>query len=273
MAIRVCSFESRRCSEMETMISKFGGEAVVAPSMREVPLEENKIAGEFATRLMSGDFPVVIFMTGVGAATLFDAVKAITDWDAFQAELDKRLIIIRGPKPVPVLKTHGIHIDHRAPEPNTWRELLATIDSEQIDLQGKTVAVQEYGKPNQEFYDELAQRGANVFPVPVYRWEFPTDVEPLNAAIRSAVEDGFDLVMFTSANQVDNVLEAAERLGLSAEFRRALQATCIASIGPTCSERLVELGLPPAMEPSHPKMAHLVRESLEFVKSQANGAD
>ena len=45
----------------------------------------------------------------------------------------------------------------------------------------------------------------------------------------------------------------------------------IASIGPTCSDRLRELGFTPAMEPSHPKMAHLVRESLELrTRQQAN---
>ncbi|MFN3157809.1 MAG: uroporphyrinogen-III synthase [Rubinisphaera brasiliensis] len=266
MTVRVCSFESRRCEEMESMISRFGGNPTVAPSMREVPLEENVIAEEFATRLCNGEFEVVVFMTGVGASTLFEAVQKTSDWDQFHAALDKRMILVRGPKPVPVLRSHKVHIDYRAPEPNTWRELLAGIDSEQIDLKGKTVAIQEYGKPNQDFYDELAARGATVYPVPVYRWEFPTDLEPLNGAIRKSVETGFDVVMFTSANQVDNVLEAARRLELEDKFRLSLKNACIASIGPTCSERLVELGLPPAFEPSHPKMAHLIREALEFAQ-------
>ncbi len=265
MSIRVCSFESRRHQEMATLITKFGGLPVVAPSMREIPLEENVIAGKFAQRLIAGEFEMVIFMTGVGAATLFDAVRALGLWEQFQPELDKRQILIRGPKPVPILKENGIHIDFRATEPNTWREVLQLLETEQIPLSGKTIAVQEYGKPNQEFYDILEARGAAVFPVPVYRWDYPLDIEPLNTAIREAVANPFDIVLFTSANQVDNVVEAAEKLGLRDSFLNSLKQSCIASIGPTCTERLQEFQLPPHLEPSHPKMAHLIRESLEYV--------
>ncbi|MCA8982335.1 MAG: uroporphyrinogen-III synthase [Planctomycetaceae bacterium] len=271
MSIRVCSFESRRCQEMVSLITKFGGVATVAPSMREIPLTENQIAGEFAGRLVRGEIPIVIFMTGIGAATLFAAIKALELWEPAAAELNLRTIIIRGPKPVPILKEHGIHIDYRAPEPNTWKELVSLIDASEISLAGQDVAVQEYGKPSLEFYQALESRGARVYPVPVYRWDFPEDVGPLHAAIRESVAHPFDLMLFTSANQVDNVLAAAEQINLLEPFRQTLEKTMIASIGPTCSDRLRELGFTPAMEPSHPKMAHLVRESLELrTRQQAN---
>ena len=39
--LRVLSLESRRGAEMGRLIETYGGEAVVAPSMREVPLESN----------------------------------------------------------------------------------------------------------------------------------------------------------------------------------------------------------------------------------------
>lgn len=266
MPIRVCSFESRRCEEMANLISRFGGLPTVAPSMREVPLSENRAAAEFAERLVQGEFPLVLFMTGVGAATLFAAVKNFLPWEPFAAALNERTILIRGPKPVPVLKAHGIHIDFRAPEPNTWREVLAMIDDVPIPVADQTLAIQEYGKPSLPFYRELEVRGAEIFPVPVYQWDFPQDTAPLYAAIRESVESPFALMLFTSANQVDNVLAAAEQIQLLEPFRDSLRQTLIASIGPTCSERLRELGLRPAMEPSHPKMAHLVRESLELLQ-------
>lgn len=264
MSIRVCSFESRRGQEMETMISKFGGEPTVAPSMREIPLEENVIAGEFARRIISGEIDIVLFMTGVGAKTLFDAIKTLGLWEQFQPELDKRTILIRGPKPVPVLKENQIHINYRAPEPNTWREVLEVIESESVSIAGKEIAIQEYGKPSLELYQSLEEKGAKIFPVPVYRWDYPLDIGPLNAAIQQAVEKPFDIVLFTSANQVDNVLEASEKLGVKEPFLESLKQSCIASIGPTCTERLLDFELPPALEPSHAKMAHLIRESIEF---------
>ncbi len=270
MPIRVCSFESRRCEEMSNLIRRFGGLPTVAPSMREVPLSENRAAAEFAERLIDGEFPLVLFMTGVGAATLFAAVKSFLPWETFAAALNERTILIRGPKPVPVLKEHGIHIDYRAPEPNTWREVLAMIDDEPIPVADQTLAIQEYGKPSLQFYRELETRGAQVFPVPVYQWDFPQDTGPLHAAIRTAVESPFELMLFTSANQVDNVLAAADQIQLLEPFRETLRRTLVASIGPTCSERLRELGIKPAMEPTHPKMAHLVREALELLKHESD---
>ena len=48
--LRVVSFESRRSEQMADLIRRNGGEAIVAPSMREIPLEDNKEALEFGRR-------------------------------------------------------------------------------------------------------------------------------------------------------------------------------------------------------------------------------
>ena len=46
-----------------------------------------------------------------------------------------------------------------------------------------------------------------------------------------------------------------------------LHKTFIASIGPTTTESLEELGVPPQMEPSHPKLGILVKEAAERCRS------
>ncbi len=58
-----------------------------------------------------------------------------------------------------------------APEPNTWRELLAIIES----VPAARVAVQEYGKTNVELIDGLIAQGRAVTTVPVYQWALPLD--------------------------------------------------------------------------------------------------
>src|SRR5690606_707660 len=63
---RVLSLESRRAVETAELIRRNGGEPFVAPSMREVPLERNEAAFQFAERLLSGEFDMMIFLTGVG---------------------------------------------------------------------------------------------------------------------------------------------------------------------------------------------------------------
>ncbi len=73
--LRVVAFESRMAAEVATMIERRGGVAIVAPAMREVPLEDNHAALDFAERLLAGEFDAVIFMTGVGTRALFAAME------------------------------------------------------------------------------------------------------------------------------------------------------------------------------------------------------
>ncbi len=266
--LRVCSFESRKQDEMRSLIERNGGRATIAASLREVPLENNTAVFEFLDRLFADEFDVVIFMTGVGAKALLDVVETKLPREKFFEALQRCCIIVRGPKPTAVLREWGVRIDHRAPEPNTWRELLSlTDDGLTFPPTGRKtcspkIAIQEYGLPSTELQAGLIERGASVFPVPVYRWELPTDTAPLEAAIRSVVASEFDVLLFTSAQQIRNVLEIAEQLGLCESFLTATQRCRIGSIGPTCSEAMREAGLHVDLEPSHPHMGHLVRETL-----------
>src|SRR5437879_11087897 len=74
--LRVLCLESRRGQEMAKLISNYGGEAVVAPSMQEVTLKDNPEALAFARRLAEGGFDMVIFLTGVGTRALARLVEA-----------------------------------------------------------------------------------------------------------------------------------------------------------------------------------------------------
>lgn len=261
MVLKVCSFESRRQSEMTSLIERMGAQATLAPSLREIPLESNTRALDFAMALFRGDFEIVIFLTGVGARALLDAVETRFPREQLFAALATCKIVVRGPKPAAVLKEWGVRIDHRVPEPNTWRELLETIDAE-LPVERRRVAVQEYGIANPELYAGLETRGAKVTPVPVYRWELPEDLGPLQQAIRQTCEGAFDILMWTSAQQVRHVLQVAADLGIEQQWRDAAGRCVMASIGPTCSDAIRDEGLTVDFEPSHPKMGSLVKETL-----------
>jgi len=260
--LRVCSFESRRSVEMKGLIEKQGGIATVAPSMREVPLEENKAAFLFAEELLADKIDIVIFMTGVGATALFDAVATRYDLPEILVALNKIMIGVRGPKPAALLRKKGLSVDFKAEEPNTWREILTTIDTG-IDVAEKKIAIQEYGEPTPLFYSALEERGATVLPVPVYRWEFPTDIEPMSQAIDKTIAGEFDVIVWTSANQLTNVLQVAKMKGVQADWLTAAKQCCIASIGPTASARIKSAGLQVDIEASPPKMGHLIKSIFD----------
>lgn len=254
---------------MASLLARCGAEATIAPSLREVPLEDNAAAIEFARDVVEGVRPVdvLILLTGVGARTLFEAACTAVPKVSLVEALNRLTVIVRGPKPVVVLREWGVHIDLRAPEPNTWREVVAVIEGAALDLRGKHVVVQEYGQPTPELYAALEGRGASVRAVPVYQWQLPEDIEPLKEAVRRAAAGEFDILMFTSAQQVRNVLEIAASLGLTDKFRAACERCLIASIGPTTTETLEGLGFSGPFEPSHPKMGHLVVEACGHLRS------
>ncbi len=255
--LRVLALESRRDAEMVELIRRHGGEPLVVPSVREVPLEDPREALNYLSRLESGAVDVVVLMTGVGLRTLVTTVAK--DWprERVAAALQRATLVARGPKPAAVLRELGVQTALIVPEPNTWREILALIDAT-LPVAGKCVAVQEYGVTNEEFLAGLAARGAEVLRVPIYRWALPTDPGPLRAAIDAICERRVDIALFTSATQVYHLFQLA---GSEAERLRAgCAGVLIASIGPVCSEALREHGLTPDLEPQHAKMGQLVSE-------------
>jgi uroporphyrinogen-III synthase len=249
---------------MASLIRRQGGDPCVVPSMQEVPLAENGPAFHFAEALQAGRVDVVIFMTGVGTEALWEILCSRHPPDAVRQSLERCVLVVRGPKPTAVLRKLDLRIDHRAAEPNTWQQVIEALEAGDVPLPGRTVAVQEYGQPSDELHAALRTRGATVLSVPVYRWALPDDLGPLEESIRRTIAGEFDLLLFTSAQQVRHVLEVAERMHLGDAWLRATRLCTVASIGPTCTEALHECGLPVDLEPTHPNMGTLVRESLAF---------
>ncbi len=215
---------------MAGLIERHGGVASVSPSMREVPLEDQRGTIDFAHRLLIGDVGIVVFLTGVGFRQLLDVVVRHVDRQRFLNTLSDVVTIARGPKPAAAMKEAGLTPTHRVPEPNTWRELLQTIDAH-VPVANQTVALQEYGITNPSLIAGLEARGADV---------------------------QLDVVLFTAAVQIAHTVQMAEQMGLAEAVSRRLAETVIGSVGPTTSEVLREYGWPVDLEPEHPKMGPLV---------------
>jgi uroporphyrinogen-III synthase len=263
--LRVLSLESRRAPEMAKLIENYGGRAIVAPSMREVPLESNTEALAFARTLAANGFDMVIFLTGVGTRALARVVGTIYPLEQFAAALRRITVVARGPKPVAALKELGVPVTIAVPEPNTWRDLLRALDekSDIAPLNGRRVAVQEYGASNSELLAGLEDRGAQVTRVPVYQWALPEDTGPLHAAVEAVVRGEIDVALFTTSIQIAHLLRIAREMNLEQELRRSFARILVGSIGPMTSEELREQGLSPDFEPAHPKMGFLVNEAAE----------
>ena len=269
--LRVVSLESRRADDMVRLIEKNNGVPFVSPSMKEVPLENNQPSVDLAHRITTGEVDIVIFMTGVGFKHFVEAVKSHVPTDKLIAALSDIITIARGPKPVAAMKEFGLSASIKVPEPNTWRELLETVD-EFCQISQQHIAIQEYGKPNASLVAGLEARGAKVTPVRVYRWELPDDTNPLADNIGAICRQERDVVMFTSAHQLTNMLHLAEQLDSVQMLRDKLDSCVITSIGPTTTEALRHNGITVDLEPEHPKMGpmvvHAARESNRVIKQK-----
>jgi len=258
--LRVLSLESRRAKDIESLILRQSGIPFVAPSVKERAIEDHSSAFRFGEQLEADAFNLLICMTGSGLAFLRDVVVTQMPLERLSAALRRVVIVARGTKPVPLLRSLQAPAPIVIPEPNTWKEVVAAIAARSE----RRIAVQEYGRPNEEMTAALEALGAEVTPIALYRWEMPEDLEPLRKAVLGLTQNAFDVAVFTSSIQLDHLFEVAQELGLDHAVMDALaKRVVIASVGPIMTSALQARGLAPDIIPQSPKMGALIKAASE----------
>lgn len=262
----VLSFESRMATEMARLIERNAGVPLVVPAIREIPipLQDNGAVFRFGVKLILHQVDILILMTGVGTKALFEVLQTRYPLAEVIEALKKTILVTRGPKPLAALKAIGVEANITVPEPNTWQDVIATLDYYR-PVQGLKIAIQEYGISNPDMSQDLRKRGAEVFSVPIYRWALPEDTGPLKHAIGEILDGQIDAMLITNAAQIDHVMQLVEEEGKTELFRESCKKLVVASIGPTASDRLKHYDLAVDFEPSHGKMGILVKELSEQV--------
>ncbi|AFD26918.1 uroporphyrinogen-III synthase [Deinococcus gobiensis] len=257
--LRVLSLESRRAPEMATLIEKYQGVPMVAPSLAEQKLDLGGVLDRFEAELEAGRVDAVAFMTG-GGTRLF--LRDLAARDPRHLETLRGLhLVARGTKPMQALKTFGLGAVS-VPRPHTWREVQAHL----LDTlkPGQHAVMLEYGEAAPPaMLRELEAAGLRVTSVPVYRCIFPEDTAPLARAVEATAAGDLDVLLLSSGTQVLNFLTYAESLGQLGAVRAGLRRMVVASIGPACSEAAGELGVRIDLEANPHKMGILVRTAAE----------
>lgn len=257
--LKVLSLESRRAEEMATLIGKYGGVPVVAPSMREQKLDLTRALDAFERALAAGDIHALACMTGVGTRMF---LRELAARDPRHLDTLRGIqLVARGNKPMQALKEFGL-VGVNVAKPHTWHEvqahLLTTLEA------GQHAVLLEYGEAMPApMLRELSFAGLRVTSLPVYRCAFPLDTGPLDRAVRDCVLGGPDVLLLSSGTQALHFLKYAETLGLLSHAREALNRLVIVSIGPACSEAAADLGLRIDLEANPHKMGILVRLAAE----------
>ena len=259
-------------SEMGALIERNGGIPYPAPVMQEVHRGDTPEVMQLVADICAGRLHVMVFQTGVGTKALFDSAASQGREAETLEALASMTVIARSPKPAAVLRRYKVRIDHMPPEPFTSADLLAAI--EELDLKGKDVAVQAYGGPNNLLVQTLKERGATAREVSLYTWGLAEDVAPVLGLIEALEGGQIDALAFTSRIQVDNLLSIAGQAGREKSLRHVLDQgdVILASVGPICTERMLQAGFRVDVEPDHPHMGNLIlalaeRLSPDYVKT------
>jgi uroporphyrinogen-III synthase len=225
--------------------------------VREAALDCAAEVAELLDLIASRGAQVAVFQTGAGVEALFAEAHGLGRRDELLETLGKVAIAARGPKPVAALASYGISAGLKAEEPYTTADLLDALAA--LDLAGAGVAVLQYGERNEALSAALTARGARVRELCLYEWRLPEDTGPLVALAGEIVAGRVDAVAFTSQIQARHLFRVAADAGLAGALASALAAgIVVASVGPTCSAALRDLGVEPDVEPERPKMGPMV---------------
>jgi uroporphyrinogen-III synthase len=256
--IRIAHFEARRAAELNGLISRHGGVPWSAPALSEVPITPGERENAVIDELVSDAFDLVVLLTGVGTRRLFDEAVRAKRLSGVITGLQRATIIARGPKPVPVLREHGLRANRIAPEPHTTIELVATLDTEPVG--GRRVLVLTAGEPFEQPSASLRARGAEVVELQLYKWALsPSDASRIEETINEIVRGRMDAVLFTSQVQIRHLLDIATQHAVRDALLSALRGhVLVGAVGPTVEQVLAQHGLHADVVPEHPKMGHLV---------------
>jgi uroporphyrinogen-III synthase len=257
--------------QMASLVQRHGGVPYSAPVMQEVYLKDSPEVHQLIDDICAGRVDAVVLLTGVGTRAIVETAASLGREQEFIQSLDRLTVIARSPKPARVLRQHKIHIDVMPPEPFTSQDLVEAMQG--LDLRDKEVALQHYGGPNSFLVRDLQQRGARVREVTLYTWGLPEDEAPVLRLIDDLAQGGVDALAFTSQPQVPNLLDIARRAGKEQSLRESLaDKVVVASVGPVCTRRMKEAGLPVDVEPEHPHMGNLVLAVAEYFQQKTVAA-
>lgn len=253
--------ESRQRAELAAMVVKLGGTPVCAPSVREVPRLDD-IDGLIG-RIVGGDFQMCVALTGAAASTLLREADHRGRLDDVRHALEQMTLVCRGPKPLAVLRRHGLSASVVTAKPHTTAELLEALEETHVD--GLPVLLLHYGEQSTVCGEALAARGARVENACLYEWALPEDTEPIRALIRHAAGDTLDALLFTTQVQFRHLVQVADEMDLTPALVGALNMTVVVgAIGPVCASALRVGGVVPDVMPASPNSASLVSAVADY---------
>ncbi|NHA69022.1 uroporphyrinogen-III synthase [Phycicoccus flavus] len=254
----------RRSRELASALERRGALVEHAPSLRVVPHLDDEALVERTSDIVADPPDVVVATTGIGFRGWVEAADAVGLADDLVEALGAARIVARGPKARGAIEAAGLTADWVATS-ETTAEIREFLLAEGVA--GKRVAVQHHGSGSDGLDAALAEAGAVVTSLVVYRYR-PADPAVLAGSVDRAAGGALDGVVFTSAPGVAAWLGAADPEQLAGVRRRNLGGSLVlATVGPVTAAPLREVGMDPLV-PGRWRLGAVVREIIGHYAAQ-----
>lgn len=221
----------RRAGDLVTALERRGGQVYRAPALSIIPNEDNEdLLGR--TRDLIADPPdIVIVTTGVGFRGWIDAAHENDLAEELSTALTGAQFVARGPKAHGAIQQAGFTADWVA-ESETSAEVAEYLTAEGVA--GRRIAIQHHGAGADGLDTLLADLGADIVSITVYRWGPPPDPQIVHRSVVQAGSGEVDAVLFTSAPGAAEWVRAAIRADTLDAIRRRAEAgrLLLAAVGP-----------------------------------------
>lgn len=254
---RILVTAQRRSDELAAALTRRGADVVVAPALGVVPDIDVDALLRRTREILATPVDVVVVTTGIGFRGWMDACEEAGLYDDLVANLEESRLVARGPKARGALQAAGLKADWVA-ESETSAEIVEFLLAEGV--KGLRIAIQHHGAGDPHLETVLAEAGADIVALEVYRWGPPVDPGAVSETAMQVAAAAFDAVMFTSAPAAIAWIAELERQGI-ADVVRSLVVQgrlLVAAVGPVTADPLVNAGLRPVF-PDRSRMGALVR--------------
>ena len=247
---------ARRAEELGTMLERRGAAVVHGPAIRIVPLADDADLLAATRDLIARPPDVTVATTGIGFRGWVEAAEAWGLGRDLLAALGSGTLLARGPKARGAIRASGL-ADAWSPASESSAEVLDHLLA--CGVSGLRIAVQLHGEPLPDVVEALTAAGAEVVPVPVYRWAPPFDVGPLDRLTDQVLAGGVDVVAFTSAPAAASVLRRAGARGVRDPLLRRLRGPVLALCVGSVTAAPLEAVDVPTVQPGRFRLGAMVR--------------
>jgi len=233
---RIAVPETRQLDVFANLLQRRGADVLRCPLVSIHDAPDATPINAWLQQCIAGEFDDLILLTGEGLRRLLGFAERANCRDDFVTALAKLRILVRGPKPAKVLRELQLTPTLVAAMPTT-EGMITTL--QQHDFQGRTIAVQLYGDyANPPLMAAITQVGATAHSVAPYRYADQVEEHAVLALISELRAGALDAIAFTSASQVNRLYKLAAKTEQVKALTAALNAICVASVGPVITELL-----------------------------------